>query len=294
MKAEIKQQTEQVTEVTDKNNQSVTKPSVNFEYKLYNLFNAIKHLGNVNIKATEKGLEIWGTDLSNTILTQVFIDKKDIRNYEYKEPIEITTDTEYLKIVKRLYMVKAYIDEKMMIFEEDRTKIKMPVFDKESKEIPNLDLKKAVSFEISSINIRKALKDIEAIGDESFEMEFKDKNIILSASGKYGTLTKTLEPYEKGIKKFEKKVDSIRVCLSVELFRNALNGMSDKIRITIGENSPIIVENVEEEYSRLTEKVTHYLAPRYSGSDYDESDESEDIDTENPDDKESYEEPIEA
>ena len=254
-----------------------------FEYKLYNLFNSIKHLDSVNIKATEKGLDFWGMDLSNTMMTEVFIDKEHIRNYQLKKPTEITTEIDYLRIVKRLYMVKAYIDEQKMIFEEKNTKIEMPVLETSQKEKPKLDLKKAVSFELSPSEVRKALNDITAIGSDVFYLEFKDKSAVFRASGKYGTLIKTLEPYEKGIKKFEKKAESIKVSLSVELFRNALNGSQGKMRITLSENSPVIVEYIGSEYDRLTEKVTHYIAPRVDDNDdfeYDDDEQDDEQDDE--------------
>jgi len=237
--------------------------SVSFQYKLCNVFNCIKHLDEVVINTTDKGLEIWGMNESNTIMTEVKVSKDDLENYDFKEPIEITTDIDYLKIVKRLALVKAYIDESKIVFEEDKAKVEIPLYDRGKKEKPNLDLKKSVSFNLSNIDVRKTLKDIEAIGSDSFYLEFKDKTAVFKAIGNNGIVfEKKLSPYEKGIKRFEKKDNSIKVGLSTELFRYALNGMTYSIRITLAENSPTIIENInDDDYLKI--EVKHLIAPRY-------------------------------
>lgn len=249
-------------------NSEKSKTSVEFEYKLSDVFPSIKHLGNVNIKATNEGLEFWGMNSSGSMMTQVKVRKDKIRNFNLKKDLEISTDTNYLKIVKRLYMIKAYLSDVEMIFEEGKTRFELPVFDYNRKKIPDLDLEKAVSFELSVSEVRKTINDISAIGGEDFALEFKDKSAVFTAKGELGFIIKTLEPYERGIIKYEKAKDSIKVSLSLELFKNALNGMNDKMRITIGENSPLIVENVgyrsynSDTETPPTEKVVHYVAPR--------------------------------
>jgi len=255
----VEKMTEQKTQQTQQ------EQGVEFEYKLFNVYEAIRHLDTIKIKATEKGLEIWGLDAGNTMMTIVEIDKEDLSNYKFNKETEITTDTDYFKIVKRLYMVKAYLEEKRVIFEENNTRIEMPTFEQQDIEKPNLDLKKEASFNLLATDLRKVLKDIEAVGSDDFYLEFKDKKAIITAIGRGGmNFTKKLYPAEEGIKKFEKKKDSIKVGLSVELMRNALNGSKGEVRITIAENSPIIVENVIDEYNRSNEKVRHYIAPRVS------------------------------
>lgn len=262
---------EEVTPIQTTKEVSGVGNSVNFEYKLSELFKSIKHLDSVNIKATNEGLEFWGLDTSNTMMTSVSINKDKIRNFNFSKDLEVTTDTDYLRIVKRLYMVKAYLDDKKMIFEEGKTKFELPVYsNRANREKPKLDLKKAVTFDLSVTEVRKTLYDIMAIGGEDFSLEFKDKSAVFTARGKYGTLTKVLEPYEKGITKYEVAQDSIKVSLSLELFKNSLNGMNDRMRITIGDNSPLIIENVgytnsyDGVESPLTEKITHFVAPRSS------------------------------
>lgn len=264
-------------EIEEDNSSISTKEAgigVRFEYPLHELFKSIRHLNDINIKATKEGLEFWGMNSSNSMMTQVKVGEENIKNYDFKEDLEISTDIDYLKIVKRLLLVKAYINEQRMVFEESKTKIELPVLEKGMEKIPELDLKKAVSFELTPEEVRKTLNDITAVGSEDFSLEFKNNLAVFTAKGKYGTLTKTLEPYKEGIIKFEKAKNSIKVGLSVDLLKSALNGMGKRMKITIGDNSPLIVENqyrYEEEdnknkyyYERKppVEKVTHYLAPR--------------------------------
>ena len=46
-----------------------------------------------------------------------------------------------------------------------------------------------------------------------------------------------------------------------------------KIKITIGDNSPVIVESSNTDYDKIRKKVTHYIAPRcYEGNDEEEID----------------------
>lgn len=241
---------------------------VEFSYKLSNLFNCIKHLSTINIKATPQGLEIWGMDNAGVMMTEVKIDKENIDNYKLNKETQITTEIDYLRFVKRLYLVKAYIDEQQMIFEEHNTKVEMPVFETEEREKPNLDLKKAVSFELSTSEIRKTLKDIEAVGSESFQLEFKDKKAHFSANGTYGKLLKTLTSFEKGIKRYIKTQDSIKVGLSAEYFKNALNGAENRVKITLCENAPVIVDcggykHETSDYEvKPDKKIRHIIAPR--------------------------------
>jgi len=242
------------------------KQSVSFSYHFDEIIDTIKHLSEISLKATEKGIEIYGTDISNTMMTEVFIDRKRLENYNLIKEISLNLDVNYIKILKRFCLLKAYIYQNLMQFETNNTKINIPVFEREPREKPKLDLKKAVSFDLSSTDLRKTLKDIEYIGADSFYLEFK-KLAIFTADGGAGIggidFTKSLEPYEKGITRYEKKEDSIKVCLSRELFYNALNGMQTKVRITLGKNSPIIVENVDSDYDKIRKKVIHYIAPRY-------------------------------
>jgi hypothetical protein len=271
---------------------TAVKPSASFSYEFEDIINAIKHLREVTIKATERGLEIYGCDASNTMMTEVTIDKEKLGKYALSKEFQITTDIDYLKILKRFCLLKAYLYEGMMTFNKEGnkgefTKISIPVFENKPREKPKLDLKKAVSFDLSLADVRKTIKDIEFIGSDSFFLEFGNLAIFSAngGSGKGGIdFEKSLEPYDKGITRYEKREGSIKVCISRELFYNALNGMQTRVRITIGENSPIIVENIDSDYDKIRKKVTHYIAPRS----YDQGNDEEEIDPdEDEDDEES-------
>ena len=241
---------------------------VSFSYDFEEVINSIRHLKEVNIKATERGIEFFGVNESNTMMSEVLIDKEKLNKYNLSKEFQITTDIDYIKILKRFALVKAYIQENMMSFDkENDVKINMPVFSKTTREKPILNLKKAVSFDLSNTEVRKTLKDIESLGTDAFYLEFKDNRAVFTATGGYGIggteFTKILKPYDRGIQIYEKGQDSIKVYISLELFRNALNGMSSKTRITLAENSPIIVENTKSDYENPNKKVTHYIAPRY-------------------------------
>jgi len=246
------------------------KPSASFSYEFDDIINAIKHLSEVTIKATERGLEIYGYDASNTMMTEVIIDREKLDSYNLSKEFQLTTDVDYLKILKRFCLLKAYLYESLMTFQKsgnkgEFTKINIPVFENKPREKPKLDLKKAVSFDLSLADVRKTIKDIEFIGADSFFLEFGNLAIFSAdgGSGKGGIdFEKSLEPYDKGITRYEKREGSIKVGISRELFYNALNGMQSRVRITLGENSPVIVENIDSEYDKIKKKVTHYIAPR--------------------------------